>query len=285
MLYCGGRAECSGAPTRYNWLTDDSSSGEVTEPMKRRDFLYASALGALGAAWSPRAWAFGDDARFSIAHLAQAKSGWDTRPTALRRLLQEVEKRTSVTVRAEVEHVRVGPAMFDHPMLVMSGERGFEPWPAEHIDQLRTWLKAGGFLVVDSSEGVPDGPFIQSARRELDRVFAGEPARAIPSDHVLYRSFYLLDEPYGRLIVDDELTGYFENDRVPVVISTNDLLGAWARDGFGRWEFDVVPGGEKQREMAFRMGINLVMYALCVNYKADQVHIPFILKRRKWKVD
>ena len=48
---------------------------------------------------------------------------------------------------------------------------------------------------------------------------------------------------------------------------------------------DVRPGGENQREMAFRLGINLVMYALCVNYKADQVHVPFILKRRKWKVD
>ena len=46
----------------------------------------------------------------------------------------------------------------------------------------------------------------------------------------------------------------------------------------------MVPGGSPQRELSFRMGINLVMYALCVNYKADQVHIPFILKRRKWRV-
>ena len=44
-------------------------------------------------------------------------------------------------------------------------------------------------------------------------------------------------------------------------------------------------GGERQREMAFRLGINLAMYALCLDYKADQVHVPFILKKRRWKVE
>ena len=61
----------------------------------------------------------------------------------------------------------------------------------------------------------------------------------------------------------------------------NDLGGAWARDAFGRWEYEVSPGGARQREMAFRLGINLVMYALCLDYKDDLVHTPFILKRRR----
>jgi hypothetical protein len=69
--------------------------------------------------------------------------------------------------------------------------------------------------------------------------------------------------------------------RLSVVLSLNDLQGAWARDSFGAWEFDVVPGGESQRERAFRLGINIAMYALCVDYKDDQVHIPFIMKRRR----
>ena len=63
------------------------------------------------------------------------------------------------------------------------------------------------------------------------------------------------------------------------------LGGAWARDDFGNYDFPCEPGGEKQRELAFRMGVNFVMYALCLDYKSDQVHVPFIMKRRRWKPD
>ena len=60
-----------------------------------------------------------------------------------------------------------------------------------------------------------------------------------------------------------------------------DLAGALLRDEFGAWAFTCEPGGEAQRERAVRFGINLLMYALCTDYKADQVHIPFLLKRRQ----
>ena len=40
-----------------------------------------------------------------------------------------------------------------------------------------------------------------------------------------------------------------------------------------------VPGGERQRELAMRFGVNLVMYVLTGNYKSDQVHVPAILER------
>jgi hypothetical protein len=69
--------------------------------------------------------------------------------------------------------------------------------------------------------------------------------------------------------------------RLAAVYSRNDLGGAWSRDDRGDWEFEVVPGGEEQREVAFRLGINLAMYATCLDYKDDQVHLPFILKRRR----
>ena len=71
--------------------------------------------------------------------------------------------------------------------------------------------------------------------------------------------------------------------RLVIVYSQNDLAGAWARDNFGQWEHEVYPGGDGQREMAFRLGINLAMYALCLDYKTDQVHVPFILRRRVWQ--
>jgi len=69
--------------------------------------------------------------------------------------------------------------------------------------------------------------------------------------------------------------------RLAAVYSANDLVGAFARDSLGTWELEVVPGGELQREKAIRLGVNLAMYAMCLDYKEDQVHIPFIMKRRR----
>ncbi len=70
------------------------------------------------------------------------------------------------------------------------------------------------------------------------------------------------------------------NDGVSsVVIGSNDWAGAWAIDDDGQPLFPVVPGGERQREMAYRFGVNWVMYALTGNYKTDQVHVPAIMER------
>src|SRR5262249_7702839 len=70
------------------------------------------------------------------------------------------------------------------------------------------------------------------------------------------------------------------NDGVAtVIIGSNDYAAAWAVDNQGRALHAAVPGGEQQREMAYRFGINLVMYALTGNYKSDQVHVPAILER------
>ncbi len=119
----------------------------------------------------------------------------------------------------------------------------------------------------------------------MRRILPDNKLAPIPKDHVLYKSFYLIDEPLGRVKVSTRMQAIFDDDRLLAVVSPNDLTGAWARDSFGNWEYSVSPGGDSQREMAFRLGINLVMYALTINYKADQVHVPFILKRRQWKVD
>ena len=175
--------------------------------------------------------------------------------------------------------------IWDNPMLIWAGDRKFAPLSDTDVAALRRYLQAGGMLVVDSNEGLEDGLFLQSVKRDLARVFPDRKLARIPRDHVLYKSFYLIDTPQGRLGVSDSLTGIWDDERVSVIISPNDMLGAWARDNFGNWLYECSPGGERQREFAFRLGVNLVMYAVCINYKADQVHIPFILGRRKWKVD
>jgi hypothetical protein len=65
-----------------------------------------------------------------------------------------------------------------------------------------------------------------------------------------------------------------------VIFASNDLGGALARGATGLWEAPVVPGGDLQREHAIRLAVNIAMYALCSNYKDDQVHAPFLMRRR-----
>jgi hypothetical protein len=139
----------------------------------------------------------------------------------------------------------------------------------------------GGTLLVDVSDGVVGGGFDMAVRRELRRIFPDQAVGRVPADHVLYKSFYLLDRHGGRVPAKPYLDGLYVEDRLAVVFSSNDLGGAMARDEFGQWEYDVGVGGDTTREMTFRLGVNLVMYALCLDYKEDQVHIPYILQRRR----
>ena len=105
----------------------------------------------------------------------------------------------------------------------------------------------------------------------------------LPADHVLTRSFYLLQDFPGRFTgqpvwVEQASNGI--NDGVAgVIIGANDWAGAWAVDDRGASMLPVDPGGEEQREMARRFGVNVAMYALTGNYKTDQVHVPALLER------
>ena len=155
------------------------------------------------------------------------------------------------------------------------------------IEALRRFLTFGGFLLVDSAEGSTDGAYAGSVRKLISAIFP-PPAKSleiIPADHVVYKSFYLLDKPVGRLAIAPAMEGVIRDGRLVCAYIPNDLGGAWARDDFGNYDYPCEPGGEKQRELSFRLGINLVMYTLCLDYKSDQVHVPFIMKRRRWKPD
>jgi hypothetical protein len=136
-------------------------------------------------------------------------------------------------------------------------------------------------MLVDASDGQPNGPFLRAVKRELRRIFPDQPLMRVPMDHVLYKSYYLLDRHGGRVPAQPFLEGLLVQDRLAVVVTANDLAGAMARDEFGQWQYDVGAGGQATREITFRLGVNLVMYALCLDYKEDQVHIPFILRRRR----
>lgn len=224
----------------------------------------------------------------AVTLLAIDHAGGHSNPRAqgLSAWLHELRARTSIDVALSPRRVDLTAphGFFDaavppSPLWVWQGDQAFEPLPDEALVPLARALRAGGALFVDASDGVASGPFEQSVTRELLRLFPGIPLVPIPHDHVLYRSFYLVDRHSGRTNARPELLGMTFEGRLVVVLSANDLSGAMAKDATGNWAFSATDG-PRAREMATRLCINWVMYCLCLDYKADQVHLPFLLKRR-----
>jgi len=222
--------------------------------------------------------ALGESTRVEIRGV-QIGDAEEARPTARRRLAWEVRKRTSIETRLRPRRARLDdPTIFETPFLYWSGEEGFDPLSEAEIVGLRRFVEFGGFVLVDDAAS-GDG-FDASIRREIRRAFPSERLAPLPRDHTVFRSFYLLQRPLGRVRGPETLEAIQRAGRAAVVYSRHDLGGAWARDNLGTWQHAVTPGGGRQREAAIRLGVNLVMYALCLDYKDDQVHAPFIMRRR-----
>ncbi len=147
-------------------------------------------------------------------------------------------------------------------------------------------LRTGGIVFIDTRDQHLNFDRPLGGNPDLKRLLAGietPPLIAMPQDHVLARSFYLLSDMPGRWQggkVWIEAGGGRVNDGVTtLIIGANDYAAAWAVDQRGRGLLPVSPGGETQREISFRVGVNLVMHALTGNYKDDQVHLPDIMQR------
>jgi len=151
--------------------------------------------------------------------------------------------------------------------------------------KVNAFLATGGTILFDLRDPAAGGA-LSSATGALQRLAEGldiPPLAPLPAEHVLTKSFYLMQAFPGRyaggqLWIDASESA--ANDGVAtVLIGTNDWAAAWAVGDDGRPLYAVVPEGERQRELAYRFGVNVVMYALTGNYKSDQVHVPFILER------
>ncbi|MGR3522324.1 MAG: DUF4159 domain-containing protein [Paracoccus sp. (in: a-proteobacteria)] len=172
------------------------------------------------------------------------------------------------------------------------------PSPQAYL-RLNHYLRSGGMILFDTRDGDVaglGGPDLGQTLRNLAAPLEIPPLAPIPEDHVLTRSFYILEDFPGRwqgnpVWVEAPPAGAEAaegvpfrqlNDGVsPVVIGGNSWAEAWAVDGNGYPVFPVGRGweGERRREMAYRFGINLIMYVLTGNYKSDQVHVPALLDR------
>ncbi|WP_226779671.1 DUF4159 domain-containing protein [Oceaniglobus trochenteri] len=176
-----------------------------------------------------------------------------------------------------------------------------QPLPSqEAYGRLNTYLRTGGMILFDTRDGdvaqfgggSANGRKLQQLARALDIP----PLEPIPGDHVLTRTFYLLQDFPGRhasrdvwveaappdaQTVDGMPFRNLNDNVTPVVIGGNDWAAAWAVDERGNRMFPVGRGyaGERQREIALRFGVNLIMHVLTGNYKSDQVHVPALLDR------
>lgn len=256
----------------------------------RRQMIFGSlggalALGGLASLVGARpALALGPQQRVTALRL-QHGGGSDLNAGALETLLEELRLRTS-TDTAEMERVvaATAPELHDSLFAVVIGNGPFS-FTDEERQRLARWVGLGGFLVFDNAgRTAPDQGFDRSARAELQKILPESPLERVSPEHVIYRTFYRLDYPAGRAIFQSHVEGARLGSRLAAVLSSNDLFGALARGPNKQFTEVPVPGGESQREMAIRFAVNLIMYAACLHYKDDQVHIDFLLHKRKWKI-
>lgn len=248
--------------------------------MTRRQLLAAlAALPAAGALASRRARAIGERSLVSMGQLKHG-SGWNDRPEALRRLLWEVKRRTSINAATSAVPLTLhDDEIFYQPLLVLSGSGSLPPLDEKSRARLERHLRFGGMLWVDAPS--PNDGFAKDARALLQDLLPPATLEPLPKEHVLFKSYFLLDRAFGRNEEETKVLALSTGERTAAVLTQCDVLGALERDRFGTWRFECVPGGERQRERAFRFAVNLVMYATCLDYKEDQVHIPFIMKKSR----
>jgi uncharacterized protein DUF4159/aerotolerance regulator-like protein len=214
-------------------------------------------------------------------------------------LNRELTKRTAVepgepfAVNIETDEITFFPVLY---WPVLPNARPLSPAVLAKLD---AYMKQGGMIIFDTkdtSQGMPSGYNMRGdGSTPLQRMLGNldvprlEP---VPEHHVLTKSFYLLRTFPGRyeggsLWVEAETPRDSDQGRQArrvdgvssILITANDLASAWAVDEVGRPVYPVVPGGERQREYAYRVGINIIMYVLTGNYKADLVHVPALLER------
>ena len=190
-----------------------------------------------------------------------------------------------------------------YPLIYWPIVPGAQRPPSEALARLDTYMKQGGTVLFDTRDAIeaPPGPGGESRSpnmQTLRAILSGLDIPAlepVPREHVLTKTFFLLKDFPGRytsgqlwvesLPADDDVEAREARparagDGVSsILITSNDLAGAWAMRPDGQPMLPLTPGEPRQREFAFRAGVNIVMYTLTGNYKADQVHIPALLER------
>lgn len=220
---------------------------------------------------------------------ATSRSGLDSLSSYLS-MRTALEPGSAMGVDIETDQLSLYPLIY-WPM----DETTDLPSPAA-ISRIDAYMKSGGTVLFDTRDRIVDlGGDSSQLTLRLQQILVSldiPPLEPVPADHVLTKSFYLLDEFPGRysdgpLWVESTPESGDPAERPArsgdgvssILITGNDMAAAWALDEQGFPMFSTVPADPWQREYAFRAGVNIVMYMLTGNYKADQVHIPALLER------
>jgi hypothetical protein len=230
--------------------------------------------------WAAPARAFGDSGAFHPRLLrAGASAALGVRESGAGRWSWELVRRTSAPARLVPAAVNAdSPALQAEPFVMWAGDADPGALSGAEIRGLTRFLRLGGVLVVDDSSPSA-GAFGRGARRELARVLPESAPVLLDPGHVLFKTFYIVDRPMGRVLGPPTLEAIVRGKNAQVLFLQHDLLGALARRGEG-FAFETEPGGVEQREHAIRLAVNIAMYVLCSDYKDDQVHAPFLMRRR-----
>ena len=191
-----------------------------------------------------------------------------------------VEPADPVGLDLEKDEPRLYPLIY---WPITSTQPALSPRASAALDR---YLRTGGILFIDTRDQQLTFDRPAGGNPDLKRLLGGietPPLIAMPPDHVLTKAFYLLSDMPGRWqggkLWIESGNGRVNDGVTTIVIGANDYAGAWAVDQRGRGLMPVSPGGETQREMSYRFGVNLVMHALTGNYKDDMVHMPDIMQR------
>jgi hypothetical protein len=214
----------------------------------------------------------------------QYPGNWNPRPRAMRELGIELRLRTRLEPRREPSVVKTTDgSLFRTPFLYVSGLEGLPSLGDAAEVHLRRFVDLGGMLVFDDAGGGSDRGFYEDVGALIERVLPGSKLARVGPDHVLYRSFYIIESPVGRTRAAEHTLGVMEEGRLKVLFLLNDLGGALSRDESGHYLHSCSPGGSVQREWAIRFAINILLYATCTDYKGDRAHVETLLRSRRWR--
>lgn len=251
----------------------------MLENKASRRSLVLTGLAALATARNARA--FGDVGAFNprvivaggkrlTAPRSAGPSGWS----------MELVNRTSAPARLVPREVSLDrPELSNEPFAIWAGDSDVGSLSVAERRGLSKFLRLGGVLVVDDSHP-QQGQFGRSVRRELLRVLPESPPVRLDPSHVLYKTFYIVDRPVGRVLGPPTIDAIVRGKNAQVLLLSHDLLGALARSEDGSYSLETEPSSYEQRQHAIRFAVNIAMYVLCSDYKDDQVHAPFLMRRR-----
>ncbi len=194
--------------------------------------------------------------RLTIARLKYSGGGdWYNDPSIIPNLAREINRRTTTRVNEEEATVEIKtPELFQYPFLFMTGHGNID-LSQQEAKRLRLYLTHGGFLYADDDYGMD-----KAFRREIKKVFPDKELVELPSDFPIYHCFY--DFPHGlpKIHKHDgkppQGFGIFDQGRLVVFYTyETNISDGWA-------DPDVHKDPPEKREAAFRMGINIVTYAL-----------------------